>query len=267
MSSTRTIRRGFTLVELLVVIGIIALLIGLLMPSLQKAKEQANSVKCKSNMRQIFIELMVYMDRNNGWLFPVGPDKPSGQPRTLGADNKTPPWKRWPMLAFKFSHPDIPPDSLVSDPMDWSTYAAGPGATPPNFDAVTWQDAGPWTPPILLCPSDYEPVAQHSYVLNQHLADKRIRFATRTINKASSDIVVMGEKKTTVADYYMEKNLVTVPPGTDPSTLPPGSTEFDRVVERYRHGVKLGSNYLYKDGHVDIVEPKADLSTALDPWD
>ena len=41
---------------------------------------------------------------------------------------------------------------------------------------------------------------------------------------------------------------------------------FDRVVEPYRHGVKLGSNYLYLDWHVDIVAPKQ-AKGALDPWD
>jgi prepilin-type processing-associated H-X9-DG protein/prepilin-type N-terminal cleavage/methylation domain-containing protein len=88
----RAQRRAFTLVELLVVVGIIALLISFLMPSLRKARLAAQNVVCRSNLRQIYLGLAMYaqanhdyIPANNGgagnWHYRVGPGGHFGLPQ------------------------------------------------------------------------------------------------------------------------------------------------------------------------------------------
>src|SRR5688572_19439519 len=86
----RSRRGGFILVELLVVIGIIALLIAILLPSLSAARESAASLKSLSNLRQLGIGIQQYKNENRG-LYPAHSSPSSAVPRT-----------RWPDYIFPY---------------------------------------------------------------------------------------------------------------------------------------------------------------------
>jgi len=119
-SPARTV--GFTLIELMVVIGIIAILIGFLMPTLASVRQHAKQVTCQSNMRQIGQLLLVYANTYDGYIFPLGDEV---QPR-LGMPVDRP--QRWPTLVKgleRWNHPlllcpqDEAPDEEHSYALNW----------------------------------------------------------------------------------------------------------------------------------------------------
>jgi len=114
----RTRRQAFTLVELLVVIGIIAVLVSILLPVMGKAREQADAVRCASNLRQFAQANEVYVNETKGWNLPGYWDiTPGGaMPGTSGYQyNRT-----WPgIYTFRrFLDMNIPDESPTSaDPV------------------------------------------------------------------------------------------------------------------------------------------------------
>jgi prepilin-type N-terminal cleavage/methylation domain-containing protein/prepilin-type processing-associated H-X9-DG protein len=256
-------RLGFTLVELLVVIGVIGMLVAMLMPALHRIRQSTLSVTCKARMKDVGNLLNIDSMNNRGWYYPVGAFAPAG---TVLADGTVvPPPGEYRTLGYEPKEKD---DNGVVDQGKshrWPVYVEG---------------LGTWNHPMLTCPSDAEsnPMEEHTYILNKHLADREdkiVKNHTSVPNQPSSAVLLMGEKRLDKPDYYMGRRLKTDGGGGGGSggtggsgstpTVDTDNSEFV-IVEPYKHGIKLGSNYLFCDFHVDLVPP-AQVPSTLDPWD
>jgi prepilin-type N-terminal cleavage/methylation domain-containing protein/prepilin-type processing-associated H-X9-DG protein len=156
---SRAPRRAFTLVELLVVIAIIALLVGLLLPAVQKVREASARIKCANNMKQMALAVIQYEEANGAFPFvaygyDAGPSL-TAVPRQYAVSYMPQSW-------MTIILPYLEQNNVFNlDPMWGSMYNPNPPAGYDPTNSTNTQDPnGPWrlqTAAVIstyLCPAD-----------------------------------------------------------------------------------------------------------------
>jgi len=244
-SRTGQPRSGFTLVELLVVIGIIALLISILLPSLNRARGAAQSVQCLSNLRQVGQSMLMYTSDHQGRL-------PYGNTWSFGSN---PRGDTFHAALSRYTCRNYDDNSIP-----WSAknnFVIGPKGVMPK---------GIWTCPSLTDISDALAAAGNHAVFagNAKLfGDKYDIWNTAVVFPQMNITRVRGSSgKIAFVEYNMngqDVNTVNFAPG--PSLGSPISTAYDVDATwnlyggglndflRYRHNKR--SNALFVDGHAE----------------
>jgi prepilin-type N-terminal cleavage/methylation domain-containing protein/prepilin-type processing-associated H-X9-DG protein len=194
-------RSAFTLIELLVVIAIIAVLIGLLLPAVQKIREAANRMKCTNNLKQIGLGLHNYHDTFK--TFPFG----KGQDYRATMSN-VPVYARWSVHSQVL--PFVEQDNLYKS-INFNFPPETPGMAGPIINFMpAYQNPGRVNAeacrvlvPIFLCPSDGAPIPGDWPGQNNYLANQGVQFLCDLSEQLPS--TVAPNERPNGPFYYLSK--------------------------------------------------------------
>jgi competence protein ComGC len=227
---------GFSTVELLVVIGLIALLIGILIPVLSKARAAANRVACMSNIRQLGAGVLQYCNDNAGWF-----------PTSALADNGTS-WEPYPEDWLHWqTNRNLMDSSIaryVSNGRDSESFKKLLRCPSDNFDGR--QARADWAPGQGPFPYSYQ--MNDALGMNSHPYPERHRayMSKLTSWRAPSKKIVLTEEFYP-AEPAWNRGL--------PLTHRHGTTGSRGNIVNSSPGVKIGNNVstFFMDGHVEGI--------------
>lgn len=230
---TRT-HRGFTLVELLVVIGIIALLVAMLLPALNKARSAANSAACASNLRQIGVAFTMYAQESSSKGLLPWPYPPATDPLFPTA---------WPKEFWYFKlQPYLTNRKVTSSLTDYETSFDGVFRCPGK---ANWSLGGPGDVPRL------------SYGMNQFCdpwtATPGRRFVK--INRIAA-FTLQGMKEPARIGLVLENNLGIPSVRNSGDVYVPGLPPVGTIARPGQNGAlwhNKQDNVLFCDMHVALV--------------
>jgi prepilin-type N-terminal cleavage/methylation domain-containing protein/prepilin-type processing-associated H-X9-DG protein len=243
--------RAFTLVELLVVVGIIAVLIGILLPSLNRARESARATQCMNNLRQWGMGFGMYVNLSKGSLPDDGDD---GKDAATAIDYWDGSWLWFnaiPRMVNSKSYDELQTQDTSGGPRlpidgDTSLYVC-PTATRAAGVGSDKVDAGGY---FLMYGNVMNPPATAQirrtflcYVMNSKLRDSKHPTVKMNRLKPSSLFVLMVEKRMRGRE---------VPNGATGSTLARIKADWQRFTGRHQGGGYL----LFADGHVGFFTNK-----------
>lgn len=214
---------GFTLVELLVVVAIIALLLAILLPSLRKAQEAARQVRCAANQRQLLMAEGFYADDNRNRFT-----------RFWGWDDQV--W--WHRRIQRYLGPThishgIECGSLIG--LDEHNWAARNKSVLGNCPSASSQELASGT----------HPYQQASYALNTCLAYPKWNFR-RYVVKSDSQVILLGDMRVNESDYLFTADSYRMPTGSG------WNLTFWGATPGFRHNGFASFGYI--DGHVETVD-------------